>query len=255
MTQSRNDRLKAPPFSREQISHFSKALVDQYMKRVGEDRFLENGMCFPELFEEVIYPDYEIELIEGADLGRDCNGKKLLGMFDVEANTVFIDQSIGPESGDPRRTFTLHHEIIGHAVLHGPWLRAEFERLKQRPFLATTQDSIDEMTTDRLERQANLIAGQTSAPTRLVKYALMRKFMLTKKLAFFGGPCGYWLEVDGASRRFNVDDFSDLCRIIARLIQDRFDGLSIQSLSYRVAECSLIDDRSRSGVRLYRAAV
>ncbi len=253
MNEPRTGRLSVPPLSRERVVHRAEEILGRYASIVGMNRILEHGMCFRELYEEVIYPDHEVELIEGADLGFDGEGRQLLGLFDVEANAVFIDRSIGPDANDPRRTFTLHHEVIGHGVLQGPWLRAAIERLRQRPFLVTTEESLDDSATDRLERQANLIASHTSAPAWLVLYSLMQTFRPTRQFVFFG-PCKYWLDVHGVSRPFSVGDFDELCRLVAYHIRRRFDGLSVESLSYRVAESRLMVDRSRA-MRLHRVAV
>ena len=85
MNEPRIGRLSAPPFSREQIIDRAQEIIARYAAVVGKHQILQRGLCFRELYEEVIYPDHEVELIEGTDLGYDTKGRKLLGMFDVEA--------------------------------------------------------------------------------------------------------------------------------------------------------------------------
>lgn len=253
MNPAHTGQINAPPYSRSEIIRTAEDLIRRYVAAVGREKILQYGMCFKDLYEHVVYPDFEIELIDGEAIGIGDAGGKNLGLFDVEGNTVFIDNSIGPHSGDPRRTFTLHHEVLGHGVLHGPWLRSDIKRLRQAPFFVTTEASLDPAVMNTLEQQANLLAAHTSAPAWLIEAAIILCFRPTKPFVYFE-PCEYWLDVRGQNRRYHVGSFNELCRLVAFHIRGKFDGLSIESLSYRVRECRWMADRSQR-IRLSRVAV
>lgn len=251
MTTPRIGQITAPPFKNSHIDDLASALVKRFEAVAGRDHLLKHGMRFRELYEQVIYPDYEIELVEDVDLAFDSAGKKVLGVYDVEGNTVMIDRSINEQSGDPRRTFTLHHEVLGHGVLQGSWLRQERERFPN--FLVSTEESIGSEVVSTLERQANRFAAITSAPPWLVDAALILTFRPTKPFVYLR-PSQYWLDVRGTSRPYDVTSHANLCERLAFFIRDWFDGLSVQSLSYRVSTSRLVADRSLQ-IMLRRAAV
>ncbi len=253
MTQAPRQSITAPPFAHEEIVRQADAIISKYESAVGRDSLMREGMRFRDLYESVVYPDYEIELVEGVDLGVDADGRKILGMYDVEANTAFIDACIGPNSSDPRRTFTLHHEVLGHGVLQGAWLRKRFADEGRAPFVVTTEHSLSPDTIRELERQANTFAARTSAPPWLLDVAVFECFRPTKPF-IYPGPTQYWLEAYGISRPFQVESLHDLCRCIALPVRRRFDGLSTESLAYRIAESSWVHDRTRR-VALRRVAL
>lgn len=238
-----------PPFPPSHIQAVAAQIYSDYARAVGRERLLSRGVLFRELYEEVLYPLYEIGLEEGHELGFAVDGEKILASFDVDANVVLVDQCIGPNSGDPRRTFTLHHEVIGHGVLQGKWLRDQ-RAAGHLGLVMTTDQSICSPTLDRLEKQANAIAALTAAPTEVVIAAIAATYRPTKRFRFLR-PCHYCLTPHGQTHRVWVDNAQELCACIAFHIRDRFDGLSTEALGYRVASIRLVDDRSMPLV-LYR---
>src|SRR4051812_22864053 len=96
----------------------AESLALDYLDLVGRER-ASLGMDFDRVFEELIYPKYEVDLIDNIDLGRDEFGKRILGQYDPLTNNLFFDPML---RGDPRRVFTQWHEI-GHVILHGKWVR------------------------------------------------------------------------------------------------------------------------------------
>ncbi len=252
MTQSSRRSIPAPPFTNAEIMRRADAIIAKYESVVGRDSIIESGMQFRDLYESVVYPDYEVEIVEGVELGVDDDGCKILGIYDVEANSAFIDVSIGPESGDPRRTFTLHHEVLGHGVLQGPWLRQRLAEEGRSEFIVTTETSLSPRTIQHLERQANAFAARSSAPPWLIDIAVFECFRPSKPFIYFG-PSKYWLETYGVSRPYQVESLHELCRQIAFPIRRRFDGLSTESLAYRLAESNWVADRTRR-IALQRVA-
>src|SRR5437016_4462903 len=113
-------QIQAPPLRRQEIIERAGQLIEQYRRVVGTTRIFHYGLHFDDVYEQVIYPEYQIGLDESQDLGTDAVGKKILGWFDPVQNKVFIDRSL---KDDSRRAFTLWHEVGGHGVLQGAWLR------------------------------------------------------------------------------------------------------------------------------------
>lgn len=153
--------INPPPFSRQQIIRHATDLIRGYAHCVGKD-FAMLGINFDIIFEEYIYPEYEIELVEDCDLGVDEDGEKVLGFFQPEFNRVFIDQSL---KGDPRRVFTCWHEVGGHAVLQGDWLRKEINRVGMVREIVTTAPMLSPQAEGTLERQANLFCRTCGGPS------------------------------------------------------------------------------------------
>ena len=80
---------------------------------------------FDAIYSEIIYPMYEIEIKEIAISDLMKKAPKFLGEYDPFENTAYIDRIINEDSDDPRRAFTLWHEVGGHGILQGDWLRSE----------------------------------------------------------------------------------------------------------------------------------
>ncbi len=55
--------------------------------------------------------------------------------------------------------------------------------------------------------------------------------------------------------RSQIADFPGLCRNIARFIQPWFDGLSIESLGYRMQKSRLVRDQSKQPAVMMRVAI
>jgi hypothetical protein len=205
------------------------------------------GVKFDVIYQEFIYPEYEIELNEDRDLGFDEAGEKILGEFHPLDNRVLIDRSLS-EANDPRRVFTCWHEVGGHAILQGDWLRSELTRLKRSDPLITTDSMLMPNVEAALERQANIFASHAVAPNWLVDFAISRSFGLSRPIRYIG-PGPYSLVFHNGTSYHDVSTFNDLCMRIAYYIRGRFGGLSIESLSYRVGESKWIVDDSRPASR------
>lgn len=233
--------IKPPPFSRQEIIRRATDLIRGYARCVGDD-FAMLGMNFDVIFEEYIYPEYEIELVEDQDLDVDENGEKILGLFQPEFNRVFIDPSL---KGDPRRVFTLWHEVGGHAVLQGDWLRREMNRIGMVRGIVTTAPMLTPQAEGILERQANLFAAHAAAPVGFVSYAIYKTFGLNRPYRYIG-PGRYCFALSSGTRSREVADFTELCNCIAYYIKHWFGGLSVEALSYQVAESKMVVDTTLS---------
>ena len=251
MNSSDRRRIEAPPFSDRRIVQTAEELTKQYAKAMSPDPLL--SINFDHIYEHYIYPKYEIGLEEDCNLGHDEAGKKILGKFDLETNTAYIDASLGPGSRDPRRTFTCWHEVGGHGILQGEWLRRELIRLPGARFIETTEESIDGRTRYELDRQANLFAARAAAPSWFLQRVIQETYQPTHPIRYTG-PGRYTLIVNKATRSHDADSFGHLCRIIAYYISWRFGGLSLEALGYRLVQIGFVTNANRPGLRLNRVA-
>ena len=245
-------RIEAPRFSNRWIVQTAEELTKRYVRATHPDPALLT-MNFDLQYDNYIYPEYEIALEEGYDLGYDAQGAKILGTFDFETNTAYIDATLGPPNRDPRRVFTCWHEVGGHGILQGEWFRREFARSPHSRYVVTTEWSIDRRTEYRLDRQANLFAAHAAAPTWFLRHVIQETYQPTHSVRYTG-PGTYSLVVKDATVWRDVDDFDHLCRIVAYYIRSRFGGLSLEALGYRLAEIGFVTDVSHPGFRLNRVA-
>ncbi len=245
-------RLAAPKLSRTAIIRQAEDLIDSYVPFVGRKRIIRDGLRFEDVYEKVIYPEYEIDYDEQTDLGYDESGEKILGRFDVMENRAYIDRCLSADGRDPRRAFTLWHEIPGHGLLHGPWFRQQFADNSDYGIIETTEHGLlDDGTASELERQANLFAATAAAPMWLVDGVIEDVFHPNRAFDYFS-PGKYWFDVCGISTSREVGSFADLCWNIGRFIRTRFGGLSAQALSYRIMQSHWVADRSRPRLDLHR---
>lgn len=244
--------LQAPRWSRREIIDAAGRLMARYEAIVGRDYIQSHGLHFNDVYERLLYPEFQIDLYEEADLGTDDHGEKILGRYDVDANVAHLDRVIAPESGDPRRAFTCWHEVAGHGALQGDWLREQLAA-GGRGFVNVTDVSLSPDEERVLERQANLFAAHLAAPDWLINYAVHTILRPTRRFVFFG-PCLYWLDVHGVPIRKHVADVADLCGWIGSKIAGYFGGLSAQALGYRIREMGWVRDRSIPRLQLHRTA-
>jgi hypothetical protein len=230
----------------------AEELTKNYVRATHPD-FAILTMNFDHIYDNYIYPEYGIGLEEGYDLGFDEDGKKILGRFDPVSNTAYIDASLGNGGGDPRRAFTCWHEVGGHGVLQGEWLRRELARLNCPGYITTTEEVIGGTTLYELERQANRFAAYAAAPTWFLQGILQATFQTTRPVRYVK-PTGYSLVVNGHTVHCYAADYNDLCRRVAYYISSRFGGLSLQALGYRVAEVGFVIDSTRPNFGLNRVA-
>ena len=245
-------RIEAPPFSDRRIVQTAEELIKDYVRITNPDPQLLT-INFDHVYENHIYPKYGIALEEECNLGHDEQGKKILGRFDVGTNTAYIDASLGPGRRDPRRVFTCWHEVGGHGVLQGEWLRRELAQLRYSRHIVTTEDSIDMRTHFELDRQANLFAARAAAPAWFLQRVIKQTYDPTHFIRYVG-PGRYCLSVNRTTIYRNADSFDHLCRIVAYYMGGRFGGLSYEALGYRVAQIGFVRDATCPTLHLNRSA-
>lgn len=252
MNRPSSNHVRPPKFSNSEIIEKAERLSKQYAMSVEPELALL-ATSFDAVYENVIYPNYGIELIETEDLGHDDDGQKILGEYCPLTNKAYIDVSLHPKSKDPRRAFTCWHEVGGHGVLQGDWLRKEMRRIGADRRIVTTEDSLDLTTSNILERQANLFASHAGAPTWLLNHAIRETYRITRPIRYCG-PRRYCLDVNGHCQYYHVASFNDFCRVIALNIQWRFGWLSIEAMSYRIEASPFVIDETNRSFGLRRTA-
>lgn len=243
-----------PPLSKEEIVRQARNFHLKYANSYPRDYELL-GVNFNVMYEKFIYPEYEIELIEDRDLGCDESGEKILGIFNPESNRAFIDSSL---KDDPRRVFTCWHEVGGHAILQGEWLRKEMKRIGEKSTIVSTDPMLSSRTINTLEWQANCFAAEAGAPMGFVNFQIKRTLKLVTPLRFCGPGC-YSFDSASRTRFVQVSDFQHLCRVVAGCIRYWFGGFSVEALSYQVAQSRWVIDTTAqqsvvSGFGLKRTA-
>jgi len=232
------------PMSKELIRHEAHLLWVKYVQEVGPEHVLNYGVDFNEFYDALIYPQYEIELVRDQTLGVADDGSPILGEFLPKDNTALVDKSLF-ETGDHRLIFTASHEVIGHGILHGPFLR---EHAKKYPKLLSTErstgltaSSFDWRQMNTFERQANAFAAHVIAPCTYI-WCLWVKLFGTRRKMRYCGPGRYHLTFKDMSLPVHINSPFQLAWIIAKKMQHYFWGLSAQCISYQVAE-AVIDYR------------
>jgi hypothetical protein len=245
-------RFKPELLTTGEIQDQAEKLTLTYAEQVGWDA-ARLGISFQAVYEEVIYPDFGIELQEGLDLGFDDSGKKVFGRFLPAENIVQIDRAISHDQNHPQRAFTYWHEVGGHGVLQGAWLRKQLKLRGGAGSISTTEDSFGFEVVSALERQANVFAARAGAPNWLLYHVVNETMALTRPIRYIG-PSKYTLQFRGRTETANVNSFDHLCWIIGKQIQFRFGWLSAEALGYRIAETSMVKDMTNPRVELNRVA-
>ncbi|MHB9155714.1 MAG: ImmA/IrrE family metallo-endopeptidase, partial [Endomicrobiales bacterium] len=154
------------------IIDITKKCVNKYFQEMGWTHLEEMRIDLQELYESVIYPEYEYCLETGVDLGYDGD-EKILGKTIPKDRVILIDKSLS-SARDPRYTFTFGHEI-GHGVLH-PKERVLF-RCSSRKMITGK---------DPLEIQANIFSQHLIMPDALVKAKFHQCYAPTKPFIYSG---------------------------------------------------------------------
>ena len=227
-------QLPSPePMSELQIIEKAYQLFKKVIRELGENHVLNVGFDFEEAYDAVIYPDYEIQLIKNEDLGVDDDGCEILGQFLPKDNVALINKKLY-ENSDPRRVFTAVHEVVGHGILQGKFLR---DNSSKYPKLYDTEESISVMG-NTFERQANTMAANFITPGPFVLFLFMKLFRTKKKINYIG-PRRYSLYFNGTDYFVNVSSPFELAWQIAKRIKHYFWGLSTESIAYRVLEVAI----------------
>ncbi|MEM9913803.1 MAG: hypothetical protein AAF911_02455 [Planctomycetota bacterium] len=129
MHMNMGSQISPPEWSKRDIIAKALHLSYRFQAIKGVEYFARNGYSFWELYDCLIFPNYKIEIIEDQDFGAAGLDETVLGAYDANENVALISSLLSEKRNDPRRIWTLAHEVLGHGVLHGKWLRDEFSRI------------------------------------------------------------------------------------------------------------------------------
>lgn len=223
------------PMSKLQILNKAHQFWLEYVGEVGREHVLNCGVNFDEVYDTVIYPKHEITLVRDEDLGVDDFGNPILGRYIPKEKTALVDNKLF-ESRDPRTTFTEWHEVAGHGILQGEFLRKTQSKNQK---LYTTEKGINPLGFENaFEWQANTFAANVAAPKCYVYCIYVKLFGMRRKIRY-NGPGRYSLIFNNMFWPIYVGSPLNLAWKIAKRIRHYFWGLSIESLAYHVLNVAI----------------
>jgi hypothetical protein len=242
--------MYAPLLSKTEVIARAESLAERFLFSFWKGKAYTKliSMNFDMVYEHLIYPEYGILLVEDEDLGQDGTGKQILGKYDPESNTAYVDRTM---RNDPRRVFTCWHEVGGHGVLQGEWLRQHVVQ-RRGSSVTSTDESLSMRTINVLERQANLFAAHAAIPSKLLAAVILEVFDPYRPIVY-RGPGQYTFTVNGRVRRRLVGDFAHFAWITASFLQHRFGWISVQAISYRLLQTPLLENAVQSRLEMHRA--
>jgi hypothetical protein len=182
-----------------------------------------------DIFDSVIYPEYEFDLRTDISLGY-LQKEKILGKTIPKDRVILLDPSIKQASKDPSYTFTFSHEI-GHAAMHS----------KNRQYFRCTNSSISNEK-DLLEVQANIFAQNLIMPYPLVKYRFYKYYR--QENFIYTGKGRYCIN---KSYRY-VDNLMDYCRQLVAPLTSFFSDISKESFAYTMFNMGFIINRTNETI-------
>lgn len=248
------DTIRPMPDSNHEIVERATRLSQRALTSVGVDFVARYGLPFDRVYEDFIYPEYGVRLVEDRVLDRGPDGASTLGFYDPITNTAYVDARFQTDTLDGRREFTRWHEVVGHGVLQREWLLSEYRRLALDG--SSNYRPAPPRVEERLEHQANLGGAVFAAPEWLLRHAMRYKLDLTRgRRLEFRQPGTWHIGPPGNCPARYIHDFEDLCRVVAQFIRPMFGQLSIEALSYRLQTCRyLLDATVPADFVLFRGA-
>lgn len=222
-----------PPMSKNHILGKTHQLWLEYLRVVGPEHVLSCGIDFDEVYDAVIYPHYEIILDKNEDLGFDDFGDPILGRFIPKDNAALINKRLF-ETRDPRTVFTEWHEVTGHGILHGDFLRKNAQKYQK---LFTTEKGMN-LIENTFEWQARTFAANAAAPRIYVWCMFIKLFGMRRKIKYQGAR-RYSLIFNNNTWFVYVSSPLELARKIAKRMKHYFWGLSTESIAYQVLEVAI----------------
>lgn len=222
-----------PRLSKHEIRQIAQHHTNRFEQVVGSQTIAAEGFAFSLFYEQYAKPLLGVRLIDGVDIDQPDDGSEVLGRYIPSLDLIQISTIVGPGSADPRRAFTLWHEM-GHAILHSYFKdRRLLGRETQSP-RSTTSDHAAGRCNGDAEWQANVIAGMLGAPARWLRFAVYTALNCDKSI-IFTSPTTYTIGRDHCSRVW-CDSVDELAEAVARRIALRFGGLSVQSIAIQLKE-------------------
>ncbi len=209
---------------------FADQCFEIYKHAMGWQNPEEMIVNVMEIYDNVIYPEYEFSLDMSTDLGEYEN-QKVLGKTMPKEKIIAIDPSIAPATNDPRFPFTMAHEI-GHALLH---------QSENMPLCRTTASTFANKH-DPLEREANAFAVQLLMPSDLVQHRFQEYY--GRRSYPYVGPRMYWIN----GEKVYIRSLLHLCLKLAAPLTRYFSNVSKASLAYTLHNIGLIANQKNEKI-------
>jgi hypothetical protein len=207
--------------SKKEVMETAYKIFRLYVYEMGWTGEYDYKVNLKDIYDSVIYPEYEFDLRTDINLGY-LQDERVLGKTIPNDRIILIDPSINQESKDPRYTFTFSHEI-GHAIMHS----------KNKQYFRCTNSSISNEK-DLFEVQANIFAQNLIMPYPLVKYRLYKYYRKENFIYTGKGRYGF-----NSSLR-TVDSLMDYCRQLASPLTSFFSNISKESFAYAIFNLGFI---------------
>jgi len=217
---------------KDSIKALTLDIIQEYIREMGWTKPKEFIIDLRDIYETVLYPRYECQLITDMDLGNH-EDRKVLGKFIGKDRVVLVDKSISPPARDARFTFTLGHEF-GHAVLHPGG---------HRLFRCSNKDIFSSSKESTMEIQANLFSENLIMPDKLVYQIYCMCYQRIRPFRYVG-PGDYIIYAHGIDRKIRIFSYTDLCRILAGHMVMRFSNISKISLGLKLHKLGLISNHT-----------
>lgn len=207
---------------------YSKAVdcLNKYMAEKGWESLDDIVIDVEDIYDNVIYPEHEFDLVKGVDLGEH-DGRKGFGATIIREKTIFIAQSISDKK-NPEFAWTLAHEI-GHVLLH------------------TEKDFLLPYTGEKMlfnehylnELHADCFAEHLVTPHALVNYRFIQHYGARNRFSY-GGPGDYLIDQISC----NVSSLTDLYQKLANPLTHYFSDVSVEYLANTMQKLRLVEDKT-----------
>jgi hypothetical protein len=215
------------------IIEITEQILSQYVREMGWTDADQFSLNLQDVYETVLYPDYNYSLDTTTDLGF-IEDQKVLGQTIPKERVVLIDQEIAPPNKDARYTFTLGHEF-GHSVLHSE---------KGRAFRCTPSSIFGKIEREHFEMEAKLFAGELIMPAGAVHHLFKKCYNPPGPFRYLGRR-KYWFTAFGVSREIKINSYTQYCTTLAGPLTRYFSDVSKLSLGWRVHKLKLAHNLSR----------
>lgn len=218
--------------TKKEIQSITRELILQYSKEKKWKNIEEFRIDLQELYELVIYPLYECQLITRFDLGW-IDDKKILGKYLAKDNLVLIDKSLRYPCRDPRFSFTLGHEF-GHAIIH---------KTHSSPIHSTALDIFPGIKQDQLEIEANCFAENLLMPDNYVYKKFWLCYQNKRKFRYVGETI-YWFYQFGIDYPRKVRNYTEFCSVLGEPLCLYFGNVSKSSLGLKLHKLGLVNNQT-----------
>lgn len=209
----------------EEIAYTQKqalAIGTKYFKCKGYTSLDECKTDVDDIFQNIIYPEYEFDL-KFAALGYSNDNKKILGLTNPKRREILLDIDL---RNDSKYAFTLAHEIA-HVVTNCTSMKVSY--CTEETFLEIGQ-------LPDTERKANIFAAYLLMPPAVVEYRVRNLPGNPHHYPRYIGPQEYSIH----DRKLFIRNIREFCWHLAYPLTPFFSKVSADSLGIQISNLELI---------------